>query len=438
MNPLALDPMDFINDNFVAWWYELSNKYLFNVLKGGRNSAKSTHVSFKLIYDMMKYRVNSLCIRRVANTLSMSVFEQLKEATCIMNVDHYWKDYKSPLRLVYKPTGQEILFRGADDSQKIKSIKTSKFPLAFMWVEELAEFRIEEELQTIIDSIIRAELKNGLKYRIYYTYNPPKLRTSWVNKKFNSQFIGSNIFVHHSDYTQNPHVSEQFRVEAEEVLKRNENRYRWLYLGEAIGGGIVPFSNLVFRTITDDEIKRFANIRQGLDFGSTAPTHFSRNNFDNKRDILYCLDEIRGIKLKDQPLYNKIIEKNYNDFRVTGDSEDGNRISSLQSMGLKISGAKKGPGSVEFGIEWLDSLKEIVIDSKRTPATAREFENADYKYDRFGEPLPEIDGEDHAIDSIRYACEKDMVKRGNGKIDVVKNNIQPPSGISNASYNFEY
>jgi PBSX family phage terminase large subunit len=257
MNPLALDPMDFINENFVKWWYQLSDKYLFNVLKGGRNSAKSTHVSFRLIYDMMKYRVNSLCIRRVANTLSTSMFEQLKEATCIMNVDHYWKDYKSPLRLIYKPTGQEILFRGADDPQKIKSIKTSKFPLAFMWVEELAEFKTEDELQTIIDSIIRAELRNGLKYRIYYTYNPPKRKMSWVNKKFNTQFIGNNTVVHHSDYTQNPHVSEQFKIEAEEVKKRNDNRYRWLYLGEAIGGGIVPFSNLVFRMITDDEVKIF-------------------------------------------------------------------------------------------------------------------------------------------------------------------------------------
>jgi PBSX family phage terminase large subunit len=382
---------------------------LFNVNKGGRNSAKSTHVSFKMIVDMMKHRINSLCVRKVANTLATSVFEQLKEATCIMNVDHYWRDYKSPLRLVYKPTGQEIIFRGADDSSKIKSIKTSKFPLARLWVEELAEFKTEDELQIIIDSIIRAELMNGLNYRIDYTYNPPKRKTAWVNKKFNTQFIPNNMYIYHSDYTTNPHVSKQFKAEAEEAKERNLNRYRWLYMGEPIGGGIVPFSNLVFRRITDDEIKVFDNIRQGLDFGwSIDPTHFGRQHLDKKREILYFLDEIRGIKLRNKVLYETIVNRKYNDSRVTGDSEDPRGINELKSYGLNIIGAKKGPGSVEYGLEWLDSLNEIVIDVKRTPETAREFENADYKLDKDGNTIAELEGDDHSIDMARYSCENDM------------------------------
>ena len=44
-----------INDNFKPFWRACnSNKYLYYVLKGGRGSAKSTHIAFKIIMDMMK------------------------------------------------------------------------------------------------------------------------------------------------------------------------------------------------------------------------------------------------------------------------------------------------------------------------------------------------------------------------------------------------
>ena len=408
-----IDIFELLNENFLKWWYEDSEKYLYNVFKGGRNSAKSTHVSFRDIYDIMKYPINALVVRKVAGTLATSVFEQLKEAVCLMNVDHYWKDYKSPLRLVYKPTGQEILFRGADDPQKIKSIKTSKFPIARLWIEELAEFKSEDEVQTIVDSIVRAKLKPGLQYRIDLTYNPPKNKNSWVNKKYNTQFISANTTVHHSTYLENPHISAAFVEEAEEVKKLNENRYRWLYLGEAIGGGIVPFNNLEFRTITDDEVNRFDNIKQGLDFGwSIDPAHWGRHHYDKTRQILYFLDEIRGVKLKNKILADKIIERKYNNFVTIADSENPQNIDELKDYGIKIKGAKKGPGSVEYGLEWLDTLNKIVIDYKRTPGAAKEFESIDYKLDKDGNQMTELDGDDHSIDQCRYAMERDMKHKG--------------------------
>jgi PBSX family phage terminase large subunit len=404
-----IDIFNLINENFYEWWYEIADKYLYRVLKGGRNSAKSTHISFRKIYRMMKYPINTLVVRKVAGTLATSVFEQLKEAICLMNVDYYWKDYKSPLRLLYKPTGQEILFRGADDPQKIKSIKTSRFPLSELWIEELSEFRSEDEVQTIVDSVVRAKLKNGLNYGIDFTYNPPKNKANWCNKKYNTQFLPSNTHVHHSTYLDNLHVSEAFIEEAEEVKKLNQNRYKWLYLGEALGGGIVPFSNLEFRTITDDEIKRFDNIKQGHDFGfSVDPANFGRQHLDKTRAILYFIDEIRAVKLKNKILADKIIERNYNDSIIIADSENPQGIDELRSYGIKIKGAKKGPGSVEYGLEWLDTLNKIVIDYKRTPGAAKEFESADYKLDRDGNQTAELDGEDHSIDQTRYSLENDM------------------------------
>ena len=116
----------------------------------------------------------------------------------------------------------------------------------------MAEFKTEEEISTIENSVLRAELPKGLEYQIYYSYNPPKRKQSWVNKKYESVNIPSNTKVYKSDYTQNPYISKAFVEEAEHIKTTNPMRYAWEYMGEPIGNGVVPFNNLVFRTISDE------------------------------------------------------------------------------------------------------------------------------------------------------------------------------------------
>jgi PBSX family phage terminase large subunit len=394
---------------FYSFWKN-SDKYLYKVLKGGRNSSKSSHISIRIIYDLMKKPVNALVVRKVGNTLETSVYEQLIWAIEHLGVSEYWDVKKSPLQLKYIPRGNKILFRGADKPEKIKSIKTSKFPIATLWIEELAEFKTEEEVQTIVNSIIRAELPGNLKYSIFYSYNPPKRKQNWVNKKYDTQFISDNTFVHHSTYVDNPYVSQAFREEAEEVKKRNEYKYRHEYLGEPIGSGIVPFSNLEFRKITDDEIKRFDNIKQGIDWGYAAdPFSFVRLHYDKKRRRIYFIDEYYGVKLSNREVVEWIKKKGYNDFKIIADSAEPKSIAELKSYGIKITGAKKGPGSVEYGEKWLDDLEEIVIDPKRTPNIAKEFESIDYQVDKDGNIKSKLEDKDnHTIDATRYALERDM------------------------------
>lgn len=406
---------EIINKNFHEFWRVInSNKYLFHVLKGGRASAKSTHIAIWLVLALMKYPVTCLCIRKVGNTLTESVFEQLKEAIDILNVGHVWKVQKSPLQLIYIPRGNKFIFRGADDPAKIKSIKMSKFPIAFVWFEELAEFKTEDEVSMIVNSVLRAELPPGLSYKVIYSYNPPKRKQSWVNKKFETQFIPDNTYIHHSTYLDNPHISKAFIEEANEVKKKNEFKYRWEYLGEPIGSGVVPFSNLEFRTITDEEIASFDNIRQGNDFGyATDPMAFVRLHYDKKKRIIYFIDEIYGVKMSIRELAAKIKEKGYNDLPITCDSAEPRSIAELREHGIKALKAKKGPGSIEFGENWLDDLEAIVIDNKRTPNVAKEYENIDYQTDKDGNIRPKLEDKDnHSIDATRYALEMDMKTHG--------------------------
>lgn len=400
---------------FVPFWQASnSHRYLHHVLKGGRGSGKSAQISIKLIKDMMKYKVTTLCIRKVANTLSESVFEQLKEAIEFLGVEEYWKIKLSPLQLIYKPWGNKIIFRGADDPKKIKSIKVSKFPIAFLWIEELAEFKTEDDVSIIVNSVLRAELPEGLFYAFYYSYNPPKRKQSWVNKKYESQFIPDNTYIHHSTYLENPHISKEFKEEAETVKERSLQKYEWEYLGKAIGSGVVPFDNLIFRTITDEELVTFDNIRQGIDWGyGHDPFSFVRMHYDKTRRKLYIFDEIYGVKLSNREAAEKINKKGYHTDLMLADSAEPKSVDEMKTYNLRIKGARKGPGSVEYGEKWLDDLEEIVIDPKRCPNTAKEFEDIDYQTDADGNPKSKLeDSNNHSIDSTRYACEDDMKQPG--------------------------
>lgn len=403
---------DVINPVFHEFWsYSKKHEYLRYVLKGGRSSAKSTHIGFRIVMDVIKYPITALCVRKVKDTLSESVYEQLKECINIIGVEQYFDFRVSPLQIIYKPRGNKIIFRGADDPQKIKSLKVAKFPVADLWIEELAEFKNEDEITTIEQSVLRAELPKGLYYSFFYSYNPPKRKQNWVNKKFNVSVKPANTYIHHSTYLDNPHISKETVSEADEMKEKNPLKYRWIFLGEPIGSGVVPFSNLVFRKITDEEVASFDNIRQGNDWGyATDPLAFVRLHYDKTRRKIYFIDEIYGVKLFNRELAERLKKKGYDKTLTTADSAEPKSISEMKcEYDCNFKGAKKGPGSVEYGENWLDDLEEIVIDVNRTPNVAREFESIDYQTDRDGNAKAKLEDKDnHTIDATRYALENDM------------------------------
>lgn len=393
------------------WHAVKRGEHLYYVFKGGRNSSKSTHISIMIVHDMMKYPVNALCMRRVAETLEASVFEQLLWAIDYLGVTELWKVNKSPLKLTYLLRGNSIMFRGADKPEKVKSIKSSRFPIARLWIEELAEFQTEDDVTTITNSIVRGDLPDGLTYKVFFSYNPPKRKQSWVNKKYETHFPSDNTYIHHSTYLDNPHLSKAAVEEAETVKERKPLKYKWEYLGEPIGSGIVPFTNLTFRPITDDEVSSFDNIRQGVDWGYGAdPFAFTRWHYDKTRRRIFAMDEIYGVKLSNRYVAEEIKQRGYNAITTIADSAEPKSVDELKlEHHVRIKGAVKGPGSVEYGEKWLDDLEEIVIDPKRTPNTAKEFEDIDYQTDKDGNLKNKLeDSANHTIDSTRYAFEDDM------------------------------
>ena len=402
-----------IPSKFHDVWRASKSKDILNVVcSGGRGSGKSSNVAHIITQLLMRHPVNAVGIRKIDNTLEQSIYEQMKWAISEQQVTHLFRFNKSPLRITYLPRGNYMVFRGAQYPERIKSLKDSRFPFAIAWVEELAEFRTEDEVTTITNSLLRGELDEGLQYKFFFTYNPPKRKQSWVNKKYGTQFVSGNTFVHHSTYLDNPFIAKEFIKEAEETKKKNEMKYRWEYLGEAIGSGITPLNSLQFREITDEEVANFDNIRNANDFGyATDPNAFVRIHYDKKKNGIYIFDELYKHQLSNRKLAEWLKEKGYDNDVIFADSAEPKSIAELKNdFGIsKIKGVKKGPDSVEFGERWLDDLDFICIDPKRTPKTAFEFENIDYQTDRDGNPKPRlIDKDNHSIDAVRYAMSEDM------------------------------
>lgn len=393
---------------YSAW---KSNKYTRLVCKGGRGSAKSTNIALILVVDLMQYPVNTICFRKVGETLRKSVYEQIKWAIKFLGVEEYFEYKLSPLEIIYKERGNKFIFMGVDDPQKSKSIKEAQFPVARYWFEELAEFKNEDEVETVLNSIFRGKLEKGLIYKGFFSYNPPKMKHNWVNKKYNYSFIENNVYVHHSTYLENPHISEEFIKEAEAVKAKDETKYRLVYMGEPIGNGLVPFPNLEIREIEATEIAGLEKFRNGVDWGyGVDPLAFVRWGYDKKKGIIYALDEYYGVGLKNRNLANYILSKGYDEL-VMCDSAEPKSIDELKEYDISAWGAKKGAGSVEYGEKWLSDLEAIVIDPKRTPNISREFEMIDYDTDREGNPLPRLcDSNNHTIDATRYAFSNDMKK----------------------------
>lgn len=382
-------------------------------LKGGRGSTKSSFISIEIVNGIIKdaqdgIMSNAVVFRRVKDTLAESVRDQIKWAIEILGVSDYWHIPESKLTITYKPTGQVIRFKGADNPKKAKSTKVPKGWIKYIWYEEVDEFESYAKIRNINQSLMRG----GPDFIVFYSYNPPDSQRNWVNRHVLEPRKDS--YVHHSTYLDVPRewLGEPFIIEAEHLKKTNEERYNHEYLGEVIGTGGEVFTNLVIREITDEEIAVFDRLKNGLDFGYAGdPLAYLKMNYDKTRRRLFIFGEVYGTRLSNKKAVKLIRKINPLNKRVTGDSAEPRTINEFRLLGLNITGAKKGPDSVENGIKWMQDLEAIIIDPIRCPNAAREFNEYEIEKDNEGNLKGEFpDKDNHAIDAARYGCEDDIIR----------------------------
>lgn len=395
-----------------AVWY---HDYTHFDISGGRGSMKSSAVSLLVVALLMDSRhkdCHALVLRKVGNTLRDSVYAQYIWAIGELGAAKYWDARVSPMELIYKPTGQRILFRGADDPMKIKSIKVPFGYIGVTHFEEKDQFAGRQEIRTILQSTMRG----GSLFWNFESYNPPISRDNWAN--IDSQEERPDRLCHRSTYLEAPPewLGSQFLAEAEYLKQTNEKAYQHEYLGIPVGTGSDVFENVTVRDIPDDELQSFDRIYNGVDWGYYPdPWAFNRVYFDAARRVLYIFDELTANKLGNKETADKLIEHGLTrEDRITADSAEPKSVADYNKYGLKCYGAVKGPGSVERSMQWLQGLNEIVIDPRRCPETKREFIGYEYERTKTGEIMSGYpDRDNHHIDAVRYATEQIWAKAGN-------------------------
>ena len=123
MSKATVDIQKEVNPHFKEVW---TTKKPYNILRGGRNSFKSSVIALLLVYMMLKLirrgaKANVVVIRKVANTIRDSVYLKIQWALGKFGILDQFKMTVAPFKIIHKVTGSTFYFYGQDDFQKLKS-----------------------------------------------------------------------------------------------------------------------------------------------------------------------------------------------------------------------------------------------------------------------------------------------------------------------------
>lgn len=407
-------PIDTIAPVFTQLHYDVaSNKYREFVLPGGRGSTKSSFISLEIINLLEQNRnCHALVCRQIDKDLRDTVFNQLIWAIDKLGLNEDYKYTFKPLEITKISTDQKIYFTGLSDPTSVKSFTPPFGYVGILWFEELDQIRGNETVRKVEQSIVRG----GDEFYIFKSFNPPRSKNNWANMYVEEPKENMNVYF--STYLDVPKewLGDPFIEEAEYLKRVNPDAYKNEYLGEANGSGGNVFPNLVTREITQEEISHFDNIVNGLDFGWVHPSFFIRAQYNVAQQQIIIFDEICESYLPNDKLAEKIKQHGIRSKdTIVCDSAEPKSIRNLQDHELKAVGARKGPDSVEYGIKFLASQIEIVVDPKRTPHFYKQAVNYEYVRDKEGNITSLLpDKDDDGIAALRYAMERFTISRRSG------------------------
>lgn len=372
----------------------------YRVMRGGRGSGKSFNAAkMAAIWGAIE-PLRILCARDLQNSIKESFHAELKSAIA----SEPWLSEQYDVGIDYlrhRSNGTEFLFKGL--RHNIASIKsTAQIDLCI--VEEAEDVGNQSWVDLI--PTIRAP---GSEFWIIYN---PRSRDSWVAQQFDGDTLPPRSMVVTVNHDDNPWFSE----ELEEQRRYDQETmdpalYAHVWEGEYYEQSDAQVFAGKYRVSEFDPKPEWSGPYYGLDFGfSQDPTAATCSWVHD--NVLYIGHELfeRGLELDAtaSALIDALpgIEKH----TCRADSSRPESISYLRRHGIpRVEACKKGAGSVEDGVEFIKSFREVVIHP-RCKGTAEEFRLYSYKIDRLsGDILPVIiDSHNHGIDSLRYALEPIM------------------------------
>lgn len=450
-------------DEFIFDWdYE---QYL---LLGGYGSGKSYHIALKIILKLFQEKRKCLIVREVYDTLKDSCFALICDILQDMGlltddrfsrVDRHFKVLKkqSPLGFVF-PNGSEIIFKGMDNPEKMKSIHG----VSIVWLEECSEVKYDgyKELlgrlrtpDVTMHFILSCNPvgKENWVYRHFFVFTDDNGREKVVLNDYElyerKTIIKNGIYYSHTLPDDNPFLPQAYIKRLDAIKAYDEPLYRVARLGEfgANGTRVLPqFMVATSPTVFKSEIERLGPENQyfGMDFGfEESYNAVISMSVDTKHSILYIWDEIYKNKLTDdrfakdkkmRALKERLDEYNKQGYSkmIVADNEDPKAISYYRQCGFKMRACRnKFAGSRLSNTRKIKRFRKIIV-SPKCRNTIRELQYLTYKKDSKGNVIyDDFNIDPHTFSAIWYGL--DMVTVADVKQRVYNSKSGSYGGVRN-------
>ena len=209
------------NDIYLPY---LDNDDRYLVFYGGGSSGKSYFIAQRWIYMLIHpKRCNLLVTRNTGDTNRTSTFPLLKQVISNWNLSEHFKINESDMRIVCKLTGNEVVFKGLDDIEKVKSITFANGELTHIWCEEATEMQEADVNQ------LKVRLRGGkTKKQIVLSFNPINVQ-HWIKGHFIDSGLATVCF---STYKDNKFLTDDDRKALEDLKHTDEYTYEVYCLGK--------------------------------------------------------------------------------------------------------------------------------------------------------------------------------------------------------------
>lgn len=372
------------NETFYPLFFD-TNPYL--VLVGGAGSGKSNFAADKIVKRCVSEKGHKFGVfRKVARTLKASSFAQVMNTINRWGLSSLFSVNLTDLTITCA-NGNQIIFVGLDDVEKLKSI----FGLTGVWIEEATELLANDLEQ--IDLRLRGETQNYKQ--VLLTFNPIS-QLHWLRTRFTHGADGATV--HYSTAWNNRFVDDAYRNKLNKLKERHPLMYQVYTLGE---WGVME--GLIYQPYVMDEIypSGFDDEFYGLDFGFNDPSALVHIGMKDSEPWL--TEVIYESGLTNQALIAKMERLGVRrDLVIYADSAEPDRILEMQRAGFNVQPAAKGQGSVNAGIglcqsqRWHSKSENTQINQEANFYT--------WRTDRNGRVLDEPVGiNDHAMAAKRYA-----------------------------------
>ena len=388
-----------VNPEFPRWASCLGKPARYRVFHGGRGSSKSWTVSQYLVARAARQRHKILCAREIQLSIRDSSKRLIEATIDRLGISNEFEITNTYIR--HKHTGSEFIFWGLHDgAEKLKSAEG----ITLVWVEEANT--VSQRSMDNLHPTIRAP-----NSEIIYTFNPG-LPTDPVYNTFVAGDPPPNSQVVQVNYHHNPWFPDVLKDQMEWDRANDADKYRHVWEGEPVKHSEAQVFYGKWSIAPCPEPSGDTPLYHGVDWGfASDPTVLLCCWIDGRQ--LYIPKAIFGnrIETRHMPRFFEAMPT-LKGWPAIADSARPEMISHMVHNGYpKMRGAKKGKGSVEAGIEFLQNYR-IVVDPQNKELID-EFSLYSYKTDaRTGLVMPVLeDKNNHGIDALRYAVEPIMRKR---------------------------